>query len=69
MKHPMSSGAEGCEMGTRQAISRRRHAVGPRIGEGLPACALQCQMDGAGCTAASVRVLRRPRDSSAFGRP
>jgi hypothetical protein len=68
VKHPVSSGEDGCEMGTLRAISRRLHVVGPRTGEGLPVCALRCRMDGAGCTAASVQVPRRSRESSAFGR-
>ena len=68
MKHPVSSGEDGCEMGTLRAISRRLHVVGPRTGEGLPVCALRCRMDGAGCTAASVQVPRRSQESSAFGR-
>ena len=68
MKHPVSSGEDGCEMGTLLAISRRLYVVGPRTGEGLPVCAPQCRMGGAGCTAASVRVPRRSQESSAFGR-
>ena len=68
MKHPVSSGEDGCEMGIPRAISPRLYVVGPRTGEGLPVCALRCRMDGAGCTAASVQVPRRSQESTAFGR-
>src|ERR1039457_5488102 len=64
----MNSGADDCEMAIPREISQRRYAVGPRIEEETLACALRCQMDVAGFTAASVPDLRRRTVSSAFAR-